>query len=178
MTVIPLNAVTALLLLGLLPLLSAIETRAAWTEREEEPVCEAGKLWDAKNGVCIAAEGANLPDDNLLDYARTLADAERYQEALGVLELLKTPETAKALNIRGFATRKLGRTDEGIGHYLKAVAFDPDFAEVREYLGEAYVTKGRLDLAREQLAQIERICGRFCPEYVELAEEIGKTRAR
>jgi tetratricopeptide (TPR) repeat protein len=178
MTAIPFHTVTALLLFGLLPFLTATGSRAAWTEREEEPVCEAGQLWDARNSVCIAAEGANLPDGNLLDYARALADAGRYQEALGVLDLLKAPETAKALNIRGFATRKLGRTAEGIAHYLKAVALDPDFPEARGYLGEAYVTTGRFDLAREQLAQIERICGRFCPEYVELAGEIGKAQAR
>jgi hypothetical protein len=29
----------------------------------------------------------------------------------------------RALNYRGYATRKLGRTDEGIGYYLKSVGF-------------------------------------------------------
>jgi hypothetical protein len=40
------------------------------------------------------------------------------------------------------------------------------------------LTKGRVDLARQQLAEIERICGRFCPEYIELAGEIGKAQAK
>jgi len=43
---------------------------------------------------------------------------------------------------------------------------------VREYLGEAYVIKGRLDLAREQLQRIESICGSTCEEYRDLAEAI------
>ena len=60
-------------------------------------------------------------------------------------------ETAEALNYRGYATRKLGRVDEGIGYYLKSVALDPHYAQVREYLGEAYVIKGDVEKASEQL---------------------------
>jgi hypothetical protein len=43
---------------------------------------------------------------------------------------------------------------------------------VREYLGEAYVIKGRLDLAQEQLQHIKSICGSTCEEYQDLAEAI------
>jgi Flp pilus assembly protein TadD len=56
------------------------------------------------------------------------------------------PNTPRALNYRGYATRKLGRTDEGIGYYLKSVTLDPNCAQVREYLGEAYVIKGNYEL--------------------------------
>ncbi|MNG32379.1 Tetratricopeptide repeat protein [compost metagenome] len=78
------------------------------------------------------------------------------------------------MNYRGYATRKLGRTDEGIGYYLQSVKLDPQYAQVREYLGEAYVVKGRLDLAQEQLRQIESICGSTqCEEYQDLAEAIN-----
>ena len=46
--------------------------------------------------------------------------------------------------------------------------------KVREYLGEAYVVKGRLDLAQEQLQQIKSICGNTaCEEYQDLAEAIN-----
>jgi len=34
--------------------------------------------------------------------------------------------------------RKLTRTDEGIGYYLKSVALDPKYPQVRGYFGEAY----------------------------------------
>ena len=44
---------------------------------------------------------------------------------------------------------------------------------MREYLGEAYVIKGRLDLAKEQLGKIEALCGRGCEEYRDLADAIG-----
>src|SRR6266851_5156590 len=78
----------------------------------------------------------------------------------------------KALNYRGYATRKLGRVDEGIGYYKKSVALDPRYAKVREYLGEAYVIKGDTAHARGQLAVIKTICGTGCEEYTHLAQAI------
>ena len=89
-----------------------------------------------------------------------------------MLDTLSNPNTAKALNYRGYATRKLGRTDEGIGYYLQSVALDPNYAQVREYLGEAYVIKGRVDLAQAQLLKIKALCGTTCEEYEDLAEAI------
>jgi Flp pilus assembly protein TadD len=111
-------------------------------------------------------------DADRTDYAYRLAKAERYEEALSLLDTLQEPNTAKALNYRGYATRKLGRTDEGIGYYLKSVALDPNYAQVREYLGEAYVIKGRMDLAQEQLQTIKTLCSTSCEEYRDLAEAI------
>ena len=95
----------------------------------------------------------------MVEYAYALAKAQRFDEALQTLDLLKDPNTSRALNYRGYATRKLGRTDEGIGYYLKSVAMDPNYAQVREYLGEAYALQGKLDLARQQLDTIAKICG-------------------
>jgi Flp pilus assembly protein TadD len=112
-------------------------------------------------------------DADRTDYAYRLAKDGRYQEALALLDTLKNPNTARALNYRGYATRKLGRTDEGIGYYLQSVALDPNYAQVREYLGEAYVIKGRLDLAQEQLVKIKSLCSTTCEEYEDLAEAIA-----
>ena len=77
-----------------------------------------------------------LTDPDLTEYAYALAKADRYQEAIDVLDLLDNPNTPRALNYRGYATRKLGRTDEGIGYYLKSVALDPNYPQVRESLGK------------------------------------------
>ena len=97
---------------------------------------------------CLTRHSGVLPDPDLTEYAYSLAKADRYQEAIDVLDLLNNPNTPRALNYRGYATRKLGRTDEGIGYYLKSVALDPNYPQVREYLGEAYVIQGKYDLAR------------------------------
>jgi tetratricopeptide (TPR) repeat protein len=114
-----------------------------------------------------------LTEQALTDYAYALAKAERFNEALAMLNMVRDPNTPKALNYRGYITRKLGRTEEGIGYYLKSVALDPHYAQVREYLGEAYVTQGKLDLAKEQLQVIRTLCGTDCEEYQDLAEAIA-----
>jgi tetratricopeptide (TPR) repeat protein len=139
-----------------------------------KPECPRGQVLDKKTQKCVMQTSKLVPDSDRTDYAYQLAKDGRYEEALALLDTLKDPNTAKALNYRGYATRKLGRTDEGIGYYLQSVRLDPQYAKVREYLGEAYVVKGRLDLAQEQLQQIRSICGNTsCEEYQDLAEAIN-----
>ncbi|KJZ43209.1 tetratricopeptide repeat protein [Pseudomonas fluorescens] len=143
-------------------------------EEPAKPNCPKGQVWDSKQQRCLKQTSSLVPDADRTDYAYRLARDGQYAEALALLDTLKQPNTAKALNYRGYATRKLGRTDEGIGYYLQSVKLDPHYAQVREYLGEAYVVKGRLDLAQEQLQQIKTICGSTtCEEYQDLAEAIN-----
>jgi tetratricopeptide (TPR) repeat protein len=157
------------------------------TNREEPPgerdsqtdltTCDRGKVWDVRNHKCVVKHSGVLPDPQLTEYAFALAKAERYEEALEILAMLRNPDTPRAWNYRGYATRKLGRTDEGVGYYLKAVALDPNYAQVREYLGEAYVIQGKLDLANEQLQTIQKLCGSTrCEEYEDLSDAIAKAQ--
>jgi tetratricopeptide (TPR) repeat protein len=139
--------------------------------------CHPGMVWDMKQKKCLARHSGVLPDSELTEYAFALAKADRYQEAIDVLDLLDNPNTARALNYRGYATRKLGRTDEGIGYYLKSVALDPSYPQVREYLGEAYIIEGKYDLAKDQLAAIEKLCGPGCPYYRDLADALAQAHA-
>jgi hypothetical protein len=45
---------------------------------------------------------------------------------------------------------------------------------VREYLGEAYVIQGKIDLAQDQLATIQKLCGSTeCEEYEDLSAAIA-----
>jgi len=143
-------------------------------EMPARPNCPKGQVFDTKAQKCVKQTSNLVPDEDRTHYAYRLAKDGRYEEALALLDTLKNPNTAKALNYRGYATRKLGRTDEGIGYYLQSVKLDPQYAQVREYLGEAYVIKGRLDLAQEQLQQIKSICGGTrCEEYQDLAAAIN-----
>jgi|RhiMetStandDraft_4_1073278.scaffolds.fasta_scaffold53125_2 tetratricopeptide (TPR) repeat protein len=134
--------------------------------------CPRGQIYSQRSRRCVQVRSEVLTDEAVTDYAYTLAQAERFDEALEVLDMVRNPNTPKALNYRGYITRKLGRTEEGIGYYLKSVALDPQYAQVREYLGEAYVVQGKLDLAREQLQVIQTLCGTECEEYRDLAEVI------
>jgi tetratricopeptide (TPR) repeat protein len=109
--------------------------------------CAPGMVWDTKHRKCLMRHSGVLRDPDPTEYVYALAEADRYQQTIDVLDLLDNPNTPRALNHRGYATRQLGRTDEGIGYYLKSVTLDPNYPEVREYLGEAYVIKGNYELA-------------------------------
>ena len=142
-------------------------------DRSSTPTCGNGEVWDSRSQKCVKAENGVLPDKNFADNAYALAKAGRYSEALAALDLMKDPNTAVALNYRGYATRRMGRVDEGIGYYLKSVALDPDYAQVREYLGEAYVIKGDISRAEAQLRIIKKLCGTTCEEYQDLLVAIA-----
>jgi tetratricopeptide (TPR) repeat protein len=143
------------------------------SDRPNTPTCGKGEVWDSRNQKCVKAENGVLPDQEITDYAFALAKTGRYSEALAALDLLSNPDTPVALNYRGYATRKLGRIDEGIGYYLKSIALDPHYAQVREYLGEAYLIKGDVRAANAQLQAIKQICGTVCEEYEHLAVAIA-----
>src|SRR5277367_2746276 len=139
--------------------------------------CPPGQVWDKKTHKCLQRHSGVLPDWELTEYAYSLAKADRFQEAIDVLDSLDNPDTPRALNYRGYATRKLGRTDEGINYYLKSLALDPVYPQVREYLGEAYVIEGNYDLAKDQLAAIQKLCGTECEYYEDLADALTKAHA-
>ena len=138
----------------------------------ETPTCPTGQVYNQTKKMCVNAQSGVIDDKSLAAYAYALAQDGRYEEALATLDLMQDPNTAEALNYRGYATRKLGRVDEGIGYYLQAVALDPNYTLVREYLGEAYVIKGDIASAKLQLAEIEKRCGTTCEPYEDLAEAI------
>lgn len=162
-----------LCLVALSGVLASGIAHAMGDDDNKPPTCPKGQIYDKKAKSCVADKTSMINDSDRTDYAYALAKAGRYDEALQTLNQLKQPNTAKAWNYRGYATRKLGRTDEGIGYYQKSIALDPHYAQVREYLGEAYMIKRQPDLAREQLTIIKGICGTGCEEYRDLSAAIN-----
>jgi tetratricopeptide (TPR) repeat protein len=152
-----------------------MEKKAGAMKKTDMTTCAPGQVWDKKAHKCLERHSGVLPDAEMTEYAYSLAKADRYQEAIDVLDMLGNPNTPRALNYRGYATRKLGRTEEGVGYYLKSVALDPNYAQVREYLGEAYVIQGKYDLAKDQLATIQKLCGSTDCEYYEDLSDALKT---
>ena len=156
----------------------AAEKKVNGMRKTDLTTCAPGQVRDKKTHKCLERPSGVLPDRDLTEYAYSLAKADRYQEAIDVLDMVDNPSTPRALNYRGYATRKLGRTDEGIGYYLKSVALDPNYSQVREYLGEAYVIQGKYDLAKDQLATIEKLCGsKDCEYYEDLADALKTAHA-
>lgn len=134
--------------------------------------CASGQLWSSKAGSCTPGKSAAVTDDELRYEGIWLAKNDRYAEALDMLRLVKQQDDPRVLTYIGYSTRKLGRVEEGIGYYMKALAINPDYHTVREYLGEGYLQEEKPDLAREQLSELEKRCGKDCIEYRTLAAAI------
>jgi Flp pilus assembly protein TadD len=135
-------------------------------------LCERKYVYSQTQRSCVEANSALISDEERYAQGRALALAGHYTQALDALESV-TRSDAPVLTMIGYAKRKLGRFDEGIAAYREALAIDPNSAEAREYLGEAYVETDRFDLARIELDRIAAICGnQTCEQYVDLAEAI------
>ena len=86
------------------------------------------------------------------------------------------PTSADARNLLGYALRNLKDYPAALRAYGEALAIDPNHRGAHEYIGETYVLLGDKAKAREHLAALERICGRSCEEYGDLARAIAKAQ--
>lgn len=118
-----------------------------------------------------------VDDEDIFQTGRDLAINKRYEDAIVVLSFASDKGNPRVLNYLGYAHRKAGRIDVGLGYYNEALRIDPDYTLVREYMGEAFLQKGDLAGANNQLVEIENRCGRDCAEYAELARQITLFKA-
>ncbi len=133
------------------------------------PTClKKGYVWDGKQKKCVAQKKGKQSDQSLLEQGWRLARTGHYDLAIDLFMLVRDRSNPSALNGLGYANRKLGRFDTGIGYYQAALAIDPDYVLAREYLGEGYAATGRIDLARVQLDEIKQRCGTLCEAYQRL----------
>jgi tetratricopeptide (TPR) repeat protein len=66
--------------------------------------------------------------------------------------------------------------DRAFEHYKRALTIEPRHRGAHEYIGEAYLMIGDKAKAREHLAALERLCGRDCEEYRDLARAIAAAK--
>ncbi len=163
----------ATLLAGLLTafLTPGLAKAAGGASDDKPPTCPAGYV--LKNNACVKVTSGILPDDELYKQGRAFAKHGFYREALPILAAIRRTDDSMVYTMRGFALRKMGRAQEGLAFYGRALALDPDNANTYEYLGAYHVETGNLDMARIALARIEAICGgRSCEQYEDLAKAI------
>jgi tetratricopeptide (TPR) repeat protein len=134
--------------------------------------CPKGFEWDKKKRKCVQQQSAVSPEQQRIDQAWILARAGQFETARRLFASLADQTNPEVLNGLGYTNHKLGFFDEAIAFYQQAIGRDPDYVEAREYLGEGYATLGKLDLAKEQLGEIEKRCGTACEEYIELKDAI------
>ena len=137
------------------------------------PSCPTGYVYDSNKKACVKASSGLFDDKQLYAQGRALALAGRYAEALGALTAVRNQNNSMVLTMIGYAKRKSGSFDEGMAYYRRALAIDPKNVNTREYLGEAYAEKGRMDLAKAELVKVEALCGTECEQYQDLAKAIA-----
>ncbi len=87
--------------------------------------------------------------------------------------LTRSPESADIHNYLGYAHRHLDDLTQSFAHYHEALRIDPNHRGANEYIGEAYLKAGQPEKAAEHLARLEKICGKRCEEYQDLARSIN-----
>lgn len=63
----------------------------------------------------------------------------------------------EAWNLLGYTARKTGDYDKSFKAYDQCLTIKPDYAPAREYLGEAWLDKGDVKKAHDQLLWLERL---------------------
>ena len=111
--------------------------------------------------------------------AEYLIKGEQFEEAIPLLQkvVADNPRDADAWNYLGFASRKLGKNDEALGYYQKALALSPNHKGANEYLGELYLQMNNLPKAEEQLAKLKSLCPTGCEELEDLEADIADYKA-
>jgi tetratricopeptide (TPR) repeat protein len=117
---------------------------------------------------------SNPQQSDAYTQAKELIEAEKYAEAVPLLEqsLLEKGDYADALNLLGFAHRKLGDAGKGLAYYRKALALEPEHLGANEYLGELYLEMKDLKKAEERLAVLKSACD-DCEELEDLEEAVA-----
>lgn len=142
-------------------------------EDAKVPTCKKGYVYSNSKKACVKMGSEIVPDNDLYKQGHALALKGEYGNALDILSAIKKTDDPMVYTMLGFTTRKLGRWDEGMAIYKKALALDPTNPNTHEYIGEAYIAVGRYDLAQLQLKEVEIGCGnRDCYQYQKLSEAI------
>ena len=90
------------------------KTKANGMKKTDLTTCAPGQVWDKKTHKCLERHSGVLPDPDLTEYAYSLAKADRYQEAIDVLDMLEESQHAprpQLSRLRDAQTRPDGRGD-------------------------------------------------------------------
>jgi tetratricopeptide (TPR) repeat protein len=96
-----------------------------------------------------------------------------YARAIVMLSALGHDDHPDVANLIGFASRKLGRTEDARAWYEKALASDPNHSRTWQYYGLLHLERGDRAKAEQHLARIQLICGQGCEEYTSLRDALN-----
>ncbi len=134
--------------------------------------------------LCIVSLAPAKPVDTTPAANRESADFVSGKKAIerkdwkGAVESLskaekELPGNADLQNYLGYAYRHLGDLDNSFAHYKEALRINPKHRGAHEYIGQAYLKAKQPEKAAEHLAELEKLCGKGCEEYKDLAKAIA-----
>lgn len=106
---------------------------------------------------------------SMLDHGDVAAATDSFEAALTI-----DPGNSDTYLALGDAARSAGLQGKAIHYYREALNRDPNNLAAISGEGGAMAEKGALDKAKGNLARLEGLCGRTCPETEQLAGVIAK----
>ena len=112
-------------------------------------------------GTSDGSSAATAPAAATYQQAKATVDGGKFKDALPMLVMLTKADAknADAWNLLGFTYRKLGQLDDSNTAYLKVLAINPNHLGALEYQGELFITTGKIDMAKANLAKLKGLCG-------------------
>jgi tetratricopeptide (TPR) repeat protein len=127
-------------------------------------------------------DSAPAPSDPVIAAVQAAVAEKDYRKAAELARqgLARLPDNADYHNLYAFALRKGPDPDMDLvfQHYRAALRLDPKHLGAHEYVGEAYLMVGNLAKAKEELAQLDRLCFFGCAEYTELKQAVAAYEAK
>ena len=127
-------------------------------------------------------DSAPAPSDPVIAAVQAAVAEKDYRKAAELARqgLARSPDNADYHNLYAFALRKGPDPDMDLvfQHYRAALRLDPKHLGAHEYVGEAYLMVGNLAKAKEELAQLDRLCFFGCAEYTELKQAVAAYEAK
>ncbi|MDQ8755003.1 tetratricopeptide repeat protein [Sphingosinicella sp. LHD-64] len=112
----------------------------------------------------------------MVEQARTLTTAGRYNEAIDLLEsaLVLDPGNRSAYVQLGRVAQAQRLPGKAIRLYADALRLEPNDVSALAGQGEAYVQRGAVDRARGNLDRVRQLCNAPCPQADQLAAVITR----
>ena len=132
----------------------------------------------------IASAGnSQRPDDQvdprsaaLVAQAQTRSAAGQHDQATDLLEtaLAVDPGNRAAYIALGRVAQAQRLPCKAIGYYADALRLEPNDVNALASQGEAYVQRGAVDRARQNLQRVQSLCANPCPQAQQLASVIQR----
>ena len=132
--------------------------------------------------VASAGHGQK-PDDQinprsvaLVQQAQALAGSGQFNQAIDVLEtaLVVDPRNRAAFVALARVAQAQRLPGKAIRFYAEALKLEPNDVNALAGQGEAFVQRGAVERAKQNLAKVQTVCRSACPQATTLAAAIAK----